>query len=153
MEWLKGLGLLGLFIGSFASATILPFSSDFLIVGSIVAKFNFWAIFLCATTGSALGSLFTYYLGYSCKWEWIEKRFKIKKERIEKHKKSIDKWGAPLALICWTPFIGDLFALALGFYRVKFIPVTIYIFIGKGLRVGFWMVIYMLMGARIEQWL
>ena len=28
MEWLEGLGLLGLFIGTFLAATIFPFSSD-----------------------------------------------------------------------------------------------------------------------------
>ena len=30
MEWLEGLGLLGLFIGTFLAATIFPFSSDVL---------------------------------------------------------------------------------------------------------------------------
>ena len=153
MEWLKGLGLLGLFIGSLAGATILPFSSDFLIVGAILAKFNLLAILLCATTGSFLGSIFTYYIGYSCKWDWIERRLKIKKERIERHKKSVEKWGAPLALFCWTPFIGDLFSLALGFYRVKFIPVAIYTFIGKFLRVGFWIVLWFIFGSKIGEWI
>ena len=28
MEWLEGLGLLGLFLGAFMAATIIPFSSD-----------------------------------------------------------------------------------------------------------------------------
>ncbi|MDD2425504.1 MAG: DedA family protein, partial [Bacteroidales bacterium] len=33
MEFLGDLGYLGLFLGSFLAATIVPFSSDFLIVG------------------------------------------------------------------------------------------------------------------------
>ena len=28
MEWLEGLGLFGLFIGTFLAATVFPFSSD-----------------------------------------------------------------------------------------------------------------------------
>ena len=48
MEWLKSLGLFGLFLGSMAGATILPFGSDFLIVGTLLAKLNLWAILFCA---------------------------------------------------------------------------------------------------------
>ena len=153
MEWLKSLGLFGLFLGSMAGATILPFGSDFLIVGTLLAKLNLWAILFCAGTGSFLGSMITYYLGYSCNWEWIEKHLKIKKERIEKHKKFVDKWGAPLGLLSWTPFVGDVFSLALGFYRVNIIPVSIYIFIGKFLRAAFWIVLYLIFGAKISEWI
>ena len=34
MEWLEGLGLIGLFIGTFLAATIFPFSSDALYLES-----------------------------------------------------------------------------------------------------------------------
>lgn len=153
MEFLKGLGLLGLFIGSVLGASILPFSSDFLIIGAILAKFNLVAILFCAAVGSWLGSMLTYYMGYACKWEWIEKRLKIKRSTIEKHKVKIDKWGAPIALFCWFPFIGDVFSLALGFYKVKFVPVLIYTFIGKLTRVAFWIILYLIIGPKIETWI
>ena len=40
MEWLEGLGLLGLFIGTFLAATILPFSSDALYLAILAATKN-----------------------------------------------------------------------------------------------------------------
>ncbi len=151
--WLKDWGLLGLFIGAYLSATVIPFSSDFLVIATILAKLNLPLIFVCATLGSWLGSITTYFMGFYCKWEWIEKIFKIKKEKIEKHKAKIDKWGPPIALFAWLPFVGDLFAIGLGFYKVKFLPVAIYTFIGKALRVLFWIAIYLLVGDKLSEWL
>lgn len=40
MEWLEGLGLLGLFIGTFLAATIFPFSSDALYLAILAATAN-----------------------------------------------------------------------------------------------------------------
>ena len=40
MEWLEGLGLLGLFIGTFLAATIFPFSSDVLYLAILAATGN-----------------------------------------------------------------------------------------------------------------
>ena len=37
MEWLEGLGLFGLFIGTFLAATIFPFSSDALYLAILAA--------------------------------------------------------------------------------------------------------------------
>jgi membrane protein YqaA with SNARE-associated domain len=40
MELLSQLGLIGLFLGCFLAATIVPFSSDFLMVGILIAGVN-----------------------------------------------------------------------------------------------------------------
>ena len=37
MSFLLDLGYIGLFIGTFLAATLIPFSSDFLIVGILLA--------------------------------------------------------------------------------------------------------------------
>ena len=41
MEWLEGLGLLGLFIGTFLAATIFPFSSDALYLAILAATASY----------------------------------------------------------------------------------------------------------------
>ena len=38
---------------------------------------------------------------------------------MEKQKVYIDKYGIWLALVSWFPFVGDLFTLALGFYKTN----------------------------------
>lgn len=149
METLADLGLIGLFIGAFLAATILPFSADILIIAALIAGLNPVAIFFSSTTGSWVGSVTTYWLGYLGKWEWIEKWFKITPEALKKQQARITKWGAPLALLAWLPFVGDLFSLGFGFFKVPFVKVTIYTFIGKALRSAFWIFLYMQFGVSL----
>ena len=56
MESLKDLGLLGLFIGNFLAATVIPFSSDALYIAVLALMKRPMACFLVATAGNWLGS-------------------------------------------------------------------------------------------------
>ena len=143
MEWLMNLGLVGLFIGSFLAATVVPFSADVLLIGMLVAGGSPWVVVGIATAGNFLGGLTSYAIGRIGKWEWIEK-LGVKPETLEKHKARIDKYGAWIALLSWAPFVGDVFAVALGFFRVKFVPSAIFMFIGKAGRFVMWYLIYSL---------
>lgn len=137
------LGLVGLFIGSFLAATVVPFSADVLLIGMLVAGGSPWIVVAIATAGNFLGGLTSYAIGRIGKWEWIEK-LGVKPETLEKHKARIDKYGAWIALLSWVPFVGDVFAVALGFFRVKFVPSAIFMFIGKAGRFAMWYLIYSL---------
>lgn len=141
MEWLLDLGYIGLFIGSFLAATIFPFSADVLLIGMLAAGGKMWIVVAIATAGNFLGGLTSYGVGRIGKWEWIE-RLGVKEATLLKHKATVDKYGALVALLSWVPFIGDVFAVALGFYRVKFIPSAIYMFIGKCGRFIVWALLY-----------
>ena len=143
MDFLLELGYIGLFIGSFLAATIFPFSADVLLIGMLVAGGNGWIVVAVATAGNFLGGLTSYGIGRLGKWEWIE-RLGIKPETLEKQKAKIDKYGSLIALLSWVPFIGDVFAVALGFYRTKFIRSAIFMFIGKCGRFIAWYLIYTL---------
>ena len=142
MEWLQSLGLLGLFIGTFLAATVLPFSSDALYLGILAVTGDVWGCLAVGTLGNWLGSVVTYWMGWIGKWEWIEKWFKVKPETLQKQKEKVDKWGVWLALIAWVPFIGDVFAIALGFYRTKPLPTIILLLIGKALRFLVWTLLF-----------
>lgn len=143
MDWLLDLGYLGLFIGSFLAATILPFSADVLMVGMLIGGGNGWLVVAIATAGNFLGGLTSYGVGRLGKWEWIE-RLGVKPETLAKQKSMVDRFGSLVALLSWVPFIGDVLAVALGFYRVPFIPSAIYMFIGKAGRFVTWYLIYSL---------
>ena len=138
MDWLQNLGLLGLFIGNFLAASIVPFSSDALYIAAVLASDNIAACFIVATLGNWLGSVLTYWMGRLLKWEWIEKWFRVKREKIEKQKEKIDKYGVWMALIVWIPFIGDVIAIALGFYKTSPVPTMILLLIGKAARFLVW---------------
>lgn len=142
MEWLESLGLVGLFIGTFLAATIIPFSSDALYIAILAATKDPVGCIAVGTIGNWLGSVTTYWIGRSGKWEWIEKWFNVKKETLEKQKQKIDKYGVWLALLCWVPFIGDVFAIALGFYRTPATLTSILMLIGKFVRFLLWNLLY-----------
>lgn len=142
MAWLLSLGYFGLFVGSFVAATVVPFSSDVLLVGMLAAGGNIWLSVAVATLGNWLGGLTSYGLGWLGKWEWIERYMKVKHETLIKHKDKIDRFGAWLALLTWLPFVGDVFAIALGFYKVDFRKSALLMLIGKGARFVGWALLF-----------
>ena len=81
MPGLTELGLLGLFIASFLAATVVPFSSEFVFSAMVFGGFNAWSCVIVATMGNWLGGMTCYYLGRLGKIEWIEKYFRIKREK------------------------------------------------------------------------
>lgn len=138
MFGLEELGLAGLFIGTFLAATILPFSSDALYAGALLAGLPPVAVLLTGTLGNWLGGVTTYFLGRLAKWEWVERVFKVKPETLEKQHRIIKKYGVWTALIVWVPFVGDVVALALGFYKCPAIWSLLLMLIGKMGRFAIW---------------
>ena len=138
MEWLLDLGYFGLFIGALLAATIIPFSSDFLLVGMLAAGGNVVWTVVWASLGNWAGGMVSYSMGRGGRWEWIEKWFKVKPETLEKQKARIDRWGSWLAFLSWLPLVGDLFALGLGFYKVNVWQVALFMLIGKTARFVGW---------------
>ncbi len=152
MEFLQEWGYLGLFLGSFMAATVVPFSSDFLIIGLLLAGGKPWICFITATAGNWLGGLTSFGLGWLGKWEWIEKIFKVTPEKLARQKEKIDKYGALLAFMSWLPFVGDIFAIGLGFYKLPPVKCALYMLIGKGTRFLTWIVLFLIFGENLP-WL
>lgn len=148
METLLEYGYIGLFIGSFLAATVVPFSSDVLVVGMLAMGGNATTTIFVATIGNWLGGLTSYWIGWLGKTEWLERWFRVKRETIEKYKASVARWGSWLALLTWLPFVGDLFAIVLGFFKARFLPSALWMLVGKGGRFVVWAVLYFY----AEQW-
>lgn len=138
MFGLEELGLLGLFIGTFLAATIVPFSSDALYIGILLTGISPWAVFVVGTMGNWLGGVTTYFLGRLAKWEWVEKTFKVKPETLEKQHNLILKYGVWVALLTWVPIVGDVIAIALGFYKCPAIWSMLLMLVGKAGRFAIW---------------
>lgn len=80
-------------------------------------------------------------MGRLGRWEWIEKYFKVKPETLERQKAKVDKYGVWLALLSWVPFIGDVLALALGFYKARPLWTIVLLLVGKAGRFICWALI------------
>lgn len=142
MEWLIDWGYLGLFIGSFIAATILPFSSDVMLVALLATGADPIIAIISATAGNWIGGLTSYWVGYLGRWDWMERYLGVKRKNLEAQSLKIKKYGSLLALMTWLPIVGDIMAVALGFYKVEFKRSAIYMLIGKGGRFIAWALIY-----------
>ena len=136
------LGYLGLFIISFLAATIIPFSSEGVLAAMLLNGFNPVLLLISASLGNTLGGLSGYILGYIGNWALIEKYLKTKREKVLVYESKIQKYGALIAFLTWLPIIGDVLAIALGFFRVSISKTIFYMTIGKTLRYA--VVIYLL---------
>ena len=134
---LENLGYLGLFISAFLAATVLPFSSEAILGILVHQKYNIPLLVAVATVGNSLGGITTFLLGYLGKMEWLEKYFRVKKEKILSFKKYSDKYGAYLGILSWMPIIGDVVGVGLGFFKAKPIPVIFWMTLGRFLRYAF----------------
>lgn len=138
MEFLHHYGYIGLFLGSFLSATVMPLSSEGIIIGLVYAGFDIVGCIAVATTGNWLGSLCNFWLGYAGRLDLIEKWLRIKEEKVKKWEPRVNKYSTAMALFAWLPFIGEIMAVALGFFRCNFWKTAFFILIGKLLRYIFW---------------
>ena len=126
-------GFLGLFAITFLSATILPFSSELFLYLMLKQDYDPISCLIIATIGNSLGSITNYGVGRLGKIHWL-KKLGMNEDKLEKRKITIQKYGSWIALFSWIPVIGDPLTIALGYFRVSFSKVLIFIFIGKFLR-------------------
>jgi membrane protein YqaA with SNARE-associated domain len=126
-----GLGYIGIFLTAFIASTIFPAPSEIIILVAYQNGFDVMTVIACATVGNVLGSLTNYYIGYFTSGLKFSSKLKMKPSRIQYWTKKSDKYGAWLGLLAWVPIIGDPLIILLGYLRIKIIPLTLMITIGK----------------------
>ncbi|EKK4079846.1 YqaA family protein [Cronobacter dublinensis] len=122
------LPLFSLFTSSFLSATLLPGSSEAVLVALLVsAKSTPWRLVLTATIGNSLGGLTNVILGRlfplreSSRWQ-------------ERAQGWLQRFGASALLLSWLPLVGDLLCLLAGWLRLPWGRVIFFLCLGKALR-------------------
>jgi membrane protein YqaA with SNARE-associated domain len=126
----------GLFISAFLSATLLPGSSEALLLILLNSgDHDPSLLWLAATLGNTLGGLSSWLIG-ACAARFYpagklsgNPRFMAALQRLHRH-------GSPLLLLSWLPLIGDPLCLAAGWLRIYLPAAALFIFLGKGLRYG-----------------
>ena len=131
MTFLVSYGYMGMLIAAFLAASILPFSSEAVMVGLQAAGLDPVALIAYGTIGNVLGSMFNYTIGRLGKMEWIEKYMHVKKEDLDKAHKFMAGKGAWMGLLSVIPVIGDVITVALGLMRANVVIVVISVTISK----------------------
>lgn len=130
------LGFTGLFLITFLSATILPFSSELFLMLMLSKGYDPFICLLIATLGNSLGGITNYGLGRLGNLKWL-KKVGMTEDKLHKSSNKIQRYGGWLAFLSWVPFVGDPLLVGLGFFRTPFLNVLIPMVIGKFLRYWF----------------
>ena len=134
MEFLLSYGYMGMLVAAFLAASILPFSSEAVMVGLQAAGLDPIFLIVYGTIGNVLGSMFNYTIGQLGKMEWIEKYLHVKKEDLDKAHRFMAGRGAWMGLLSVIPVVGDVITVALGLMRANVVIVVISVTISKLLR-------------------
>ena len=130
---LESLGLVGLFLATFLSATILPFSSEAILLFFLTKGVDPTICLSISTLGNSLGGASNYFIGRLGNPLWL-KRIGVKENTIAKNEKWVIKYGSPIAFFSWIPFLGDPLLVVLGYFRSNPTSTFLWMVIGKFLR-------------------
>lgn len=130
IEW----GIPGMFFSAFLAGSILPFSSEIVIVALIKLGVSPVSLLIAATIGNTMGGMTCYYMGWLGRTDWIEKYFKIKKERTDRMQLFLQGKGALMGFFSFIPFVGGVITVALGLLRSNVWLTCISMLAGKLLR-------------------
>lgn len=131
MEFLAEYGLIGLFTAAFLAATILPLSSEALLLLIIASSDQIMIPVLIASAGNVAGSFCNYFLGWKGNRLVLNKFFRLTDEEIEKASQRFIKYGSFSMLFAWIPIIGDPLTVVAGLFKMNIWIFTILVSIGK----------------------
>jgi len=133
--------LLGLFFSAFLSSTILPGSSEIVLVAlATQGELPHWDLLAIATAGNTLGGMSSWVLGWV-----IALRYPLTELSKSAHRRAVERvrqWGSPILLFSWVPVIGDPLCVAAGWLRMSWIGALLFIAVGKALR--YWVLLALL---------
>ena len=131
MEFLAEYGLTGLFTAAFLAATILPLSSEALLLLIIATSDQIMVPVLVASVGNIAGSFLNYYLGWKGNKLVLNRFFRLSDAEIEKAGKRFIKYGSFSMLLAWVQIIDDPLTVAAGLFRMNLWLFAILVAIGK----------------------
>jgi membrane protein YqaA with SNARE-associated domain len=127
-------GLWGLFFSAFASATVLPGSSEVVMTALVTAypHLAWWGL-LVATVGNLCGALLTFGMGAASR-KGYERFQRVKVDLDKPLVQKLRKLGPPALVLSILPLVGDALVLAAGWFRMPFWQSMFWIAVGKGAR-------------------
>lgn len=117
-----------LFGSSFLSATLLPGSSEALLIALVIAKkTSVYGLLLAASLGNTLGGLTNIFLGrllpLTRQGRWHDTAMTW-----------LHRLGPAALLFSWLPVVGDLLCVLAGWLRFAWLPAMLFLAVGKTLR-------------------
>jgi membrane protein YqaA with SNARE-associated domain len=141
MDWLINLmseyGYWGMGVLAFLSGSIVPITSEVLLVFFLSVGLNAVALTLVASFGNTLGGITCFFMGRIVSKERAVAFFKITPRRMQRADRIIQRYGYWAAAISFVPVIGETLLVMLGVMRVSWWRVAIVMAVGKLIRYAF----------------
>ncbi|MEG2370619.1 MAG: YqaA family protein [Alistipes sp.] len=126
-------GYWGLFISAFVAGSVLPFSSEVVMVVLVRMGLNPGLCILAATLGNTAGGMTCYWIGHLGNTKWINK-LGVNDQKLAKAEHFLHGRGALMGFFAFLPYIGEAIAIGLGLMRSNLYLTMGSMFIGKLLR-------------------
>ena len=130
IEW----GYLGMFLSALIAGTVVPFSSEAVLVALISMGLNPVGCVLAATAGNMIGGMTCYWLGTLGNMKWIEKYFGVNEKKLARAERFVQGKGAWMAFFMFIPFLGEAIGVVLGLMHANVWITVISMFLGKLFR-------------------
>ena len=134
IDLLTSYGYTGMFIASLLAGSVLPFSSEAVIIGLMAAGLDPWLLMAYGTVGNVLGSMFNYWVGHMGKTEWFERYLHVKPRDMERAERFMAGRGAWMGFFAFLPIIGSAITILLGLMRANIVITFIAVTLGKVFR-------------------
>lgn len=134
INFLMNYGYWGMLVAAFLAGSLVPFSSEAVMVGLMAAGLKPWTLVIYGTLGNVAGSFFDFFIGRLGKIEWVEKYLHIKKEKLYKAQHFMAGHGAWMGFFSFLPFLGRPITFMLGYMRANTPIALCSITIGKLIR-------------------
>ena len=138
-------GYAGLFISALLAGSIIPFSSELVMLALVKVGLNPAVCVLAATLGNTVGGMTCYWIGHLGKREWFGRYLGIGEKQLDRAGRFLAGKGAWSAFFAFLPYVGEAIAILLGLMRSNVWITTLAMFAGKALR--YVAVLYAVQGA------
>ncbi len=133
-------GLLGVFVAGFLAGSVFAFPSEVVLAAVVATRTAPVAVLAAvATAGNVTGAVTVFALGRVAARSsegrlkaWFERR--AGRARVHERLPVLQRWGAPVLLFSWVPFVGDALVLAAGALRIRWVPFLAFTTAGKAAR-------------------
>ena len=135
VQFLTEWGYLGLFVGSFVAGSVLPFSSETILIDCIgPLKLSPLLCLISASLGNISGGLTCYGIGRLCNLQKIKKYTGVTDEKLERADRFVRGGGAWMGFFAFIPILGSAISIVLGMMRANIWVFTLAMSIGKVIR-------------------